>query len=212
MELNSISGNKHTWNKTLSAQGSALRATPANLRCLENTRLRGFSLSEIYVLEQNFSTSFSAFTNRGKLACKFSSTKAIDQWWSVLPSFSFDPPHSLLLILRSPKIQTGSTVTLLCSQNWLNRDVACNRYSSLTRHCYFPLVQYALYSKRCFVCFLTLTRSNKPHKTIWVVYSIVKHKWHRILHYLSLFIQIIRSHLMHWQGLYFGNTITSRWL
>ncbi|MGI5782674.1 hypothetical protein ACRYK1_25595, partial [Escherichia coli] len=33
----------------------------------EKTRLRGFSLSEIYVLEQNFSTSFSAFTNRGNL-------------------------------------------------------------------------------------------------------------------------------------------------
>ena len=33
-------------------------SAPANLRCLENSRLRGFSLSEIYVLEQNFSTSF----------------------------------------------------------------------------------------------------------------------------------------------------------
>ncbi|HFL9682830.1 TPA: hypothetical protein ACG5Z9_004814, partial [Escherichia coli] len=77
----------------LSAQGSALRSTPANLRSLEKTRLRGFSLSEIYVLEQNFSTSFSAFTNRGKLACKFSSMGAIDQRCSSLARFLFDSAH-----------------------------------------------------------------------------------------------------------------------
>ena len=68
-------------------------SAPANLRCLENTRLRGFSLSEIYVLEQNFSTSFSAFTNRGKLACKFSSMGAIDQRCSSLARFLFDSAH-----------------------------------------------------------------------------------------------------------------------
>ena len=77
----------------LSAQGSALRSTPANLRSLEKTRLRGFSLSEIYVLEQNFSTSFSAFTNRGKLACKFSIMGAIDQRFSSLARFLFDSAH-----------------------------------------------------------------------------------------------------------------------
>lgn len=68
-------------------------SAPANLRCLENTRLRGFSLSEIYVIEQNFSTSFSAFTNRGKLACKFSSMGAIDQRCSSLARFLFDSAH-----------------------------------------------------------------------------------------------------------------------
>ena len=68
-------------------------SAPANLRSLEKTRLRGFSLSEIYVLEQNFSTSFSAFTNRGKLACKFSSMGAIDQRCSSLARFLFDSTH-----------------------------------------------------------------------------------------------------------------------
>lgn len=136
----------------LSAQGSALRSTPANLRSLEKTRLRGFSLSEIYVLEQNFSTSFSAFTNRGKLACKFSSMGAIDQRCSSLARFLFDSAHisdSFKIVFRT----------------------ASEAHSLLT----FPIqtlqnqkFRILYIQKSFFDCIHPFTRSNKPHKQYYL--------------------------------------------
>lgn len=127
-------------------------SAPANLRCLENTRLRGFSLSEIYVLEQNFSTSFSAFTNRGKLACKFSSMGAIDQRCSSLARFLFDSAHisdSFKIVFRTateaPSLLTFPIQTL---QNQKFR---------------------ILYIQKSFFDYIhPLTRSNKPHKQYYL--------------------------------------------